>query len=76
MTKRLTPDAEHDRFEWEQLMHGVGCTCFRSPPCSTCMHPGNPINQEIDECWEEDTYDIAAACAEAMERIRKYIGAL
>ena len=33
-----------------------GCTCFLSPPCSFCTHPGNPLClEENDEAWEDVT---------------------
>lgn len=49
----LTPDAEFDR---EDFIHSYGhdgnCSCHLSPPCSSCVHPGNPLNQEEDsQCW-------------------------
>lgn len=31
-----------------------GCSCHISPPCSDCVHPGNPHNlDESDDLWEE-----------------------
>lgn len=31
-----------------------GCSCHISPPCSDCVHPGNPHNlAESDDLWEE-----------------------
>lgn len=55
MTKILTKEAQIDRDAFER--DSQGCTCFISPPCSHCMHPGNPINQDEDEsCWEEEEY--------------------
>lgn len=53
---KLTADAEADRedFEAEYGVRG-NCSCFISPPCSSCMHPGNPLNQdEDDDCWEPE----------------------
>lgn len=58
--KQLTEDAQWDRdaFEKRDDEYGVsladrGCICFTGcAPCSYCTHPGNPVNQEIDECWE------------------------
>lgn len=48
----LTPEAEAERHDFNQE-HGTGnCSCFISPPCNSCIHPGNPANQEEDEsCW-------------------------
>ena len=48
----LTPEAEADRDDFEREYSDRGCTCFISPPCGYCTHPGNPINQEeCDDCW-------------------------
>ncbi|MCK9394179.1 MAG: hypothetical protein M0Q44_01130 [Methylobacter sp.] len=47
----LTQQAEDDRVEWE--LNYDGCSCHISPPCSSCIHLGNPSNQdEDDSCWE------------------------
>ena len=52
MEKELTPEAEADRRRFEVSYRDVGCTCFQSPPCNHCIHPGNPANQAEDEsCW-------------------------
>jgi len=52
---RLTAEAQADRDEFERLSWNRGCTCFVSPPCSFCMHPGHPLNLEGDEtAWEPD----------------------
>lgn len=42
-----------DRREWESM---GGCSCHISPPCGSCVHPGNPMNCEDfeDEIWKED----------------------
>ena len=46
----LTQDAQIERDEFEVLYgEGGNCSCFRCPPCSSCTHPGNPMNQEEDE---------------------------
>lgn len=52
--KVLTPDAEHDRYEFESDYGSIrSCTCFLSPPCGYCTHPGNPDNQAEDvTAWE------------------------
>lgn len=48
----LTDLAEAERSDFHRK-HGDGnCSCFISPPCGSCTHPGNPRNQEeCDECW-------------------------
>lgn len=49
----LTEEAQFDRDTFEDEYRNRGCTCFISPPCSFCLHPGNPLNQEeSDDCWE------------------------
>lgn len=50
--RQLTTDAQHDRDAWGREHERSGCTCFLSPPCGHCMHPGHPGNQEGDDCWE------------------------
>lgn len=35
-----------------------GCTCFNSPPCGWCTHPGNPRNLIEDEhAWKMPVSD-------------------
>ncbi len=53
--KRLTEQAEADRTDFIST-HGSGgnCSCHISPPCDSCLHPGNPLNQdENPQAWEE-----------------------
>lgn len=57
--KQLTADAQFDRDDFERKdpeygrLSDRGCVCFTgAAPCSFCTHPGNPHNQEVDECWE------------------------
>lgn len=56
MTRRLTPEAEEDRNDFERLYgQGGNCSCHLSPPCVSCIHPGNPLNQDEDpEAWEPE----------------------
>jgi hypothetical protein len=49
----LTPEAQEERDDFERDRADGGCTCFIAPPCGYCTHPGNPLNQEVDECWME-----------------------
>lgn len=50
LVRVLTEDAELDRLDWKSL---GGCTCFISPPCSSCTHEGHPTSQEeTPECWQ------------------------
>lgn len=54
MTRELTPEAEVERNQFERECGHYGCSCFISPPCGWCTHPGNPHNQEEDEtAWCE-----------------------
>jgi hypothetical protein len=43
-------EAEADDF---RRVHGGGnCSCHISPPCCSCMHPGNPFNlNETEDAW-------------------------
>lgn len=46
----LTEAAQKDRDAYERIK---GCSCHIAPPCGSCTHPGNPMNQDEDEtCWE------------------------
>jgi hypothetical protein len=49
----LTKEAQEDRDEFNLRYANIGCTCFLSPSCSHCTHPGNPLCQEDDSCWED-----------------------
>jgi len=55
---RLTQEADGDRADFIREYGSSGsCCCHLSPPCSSCTHPGNPMNQdECDECWESDDF--------------------
>jgi hypothetical protein len=53
MERVLTAEAEADRADWDREHSDYGCRCHISPPCNSCVHPGNPMNQEEDDsCWE------------------------
>jgi len=53
--KVLTEQAQSDRNSFEELYGKRGnCSCFQNAPCASCMHPGNPHNQEDNEFWESD----------------------
>ena len=49
----LTPEAQDDRDDFEaQYGNNGDCSCHVSAPCGSCMHPGNPMQQENnDACW-------------------------
>jgi hypothetical protein len=54
---RLTAEAEAERLDFQREYGRDGnCSCHISPPCCSCIHPGNPLNQnEDDTAWEPDT---------------------
>lgn len=55
----LTPDAQAERDDFDQEHERRGCTCCISPPCSHCLHPGNPRNQEEDpDAWMDELLDL------------------
>lgn len=49
----LTPEAQADRDDFVSSYGDDGnCSCHLSAPCASCMHPGNPLQQDEDEsCW-------------------------
>ena len=50
MTRVLTPEAESERQDFEaEYGFDKNCSCHISPPCGSCTHPGNPINQDEDD---------------------------
>lgn len=68
--RALTSAADDDRLDWMAYYFDRGCSCHISSPCGSCLHPGNPINQEEDEsCWEPDFMDIDAAIEDARCRL-------
>jgi hypothetical protein len=53
--RRLTDGAQLERDDFEAKYGKGNCSCHISPPCSSCLHPGNPVNQEEDDsCWTTD----------------------
>lgn len=56
MDKRLTAEAEAERDAFVREYGRDGnCSCHLSPPCDSCLHPGNPLNQAEDPtAWEDD----------------------
>lgn len=58
--RRLTDEAELERSDFIRE-HGPegNCSCHISPPCGSCTHPGNPLNQnEDDSCWTPVAVDV------------------
>lgn len=71
--KVLTPEAEHERQQWESEFGGRGCTCFISPPCNSCTHPGNPANQDEDDTAWVDVFDLDEMCDRARRAVAQAI---
>lgn len=63
----LTYEAQCERDDFTALFGLDGnCSCHVSPPCGSCTHPGNPLNQaEDDQAW---MWDDMAALLDEMER--------
>ena len=62
---RLTDEWEAEAADFEREHGDRGCTCFISPPCSHCMHPGNPLNlAETPEAWVMGYEDTAAPASD------------
>lgn len=63
----LTYEAQCERDDFTTLFGLDGnCSCHVSPPCGSCTHPGNPLNQaEDDQAW---MWDDMAALLDEMER--------
>lgn len=54
----LTDRAHEQRgFYFENYGSYGNCSCHLGhPPCGSCTHPGNPLNQqEDDSCWRDMT---------------------
>ena len=51
----LTPEGELLEAQFKSIFRWGGCSCFISPSCGYCTHPGNPLNLEGDpEVWMEE----------------------
>ncbi len=42
--KKLTIEGEELKEEFKSTYADEGCRCHTNPPCSYCLHPGNPNN--------------------------------
>lgn len=52
MSRELMPWSEDEAADFERRYSCRGCTCFISPPCGYCTHPGNPRNlEETLDAW-------------------------
>ena len=53
MVRVLTPEAEDDSLDFVRDHGSEGnCSCHISPPCNSCMHPGNPLQlKSNDAAW-------------------------
>lgn len=65
MGKVLTPEAEAEHFQFiAEYGYGGNCSCHLSPPCNSCLHPGNPLNQAEDEtAWMDEPAEASASDA-------------
>lgn len=56
--KTIKPEWQTEADAFRRDYADRGCTCFLSPPCDFCLHPGNPANlAETEEAWEESLGD-------------------
>lgn len=70
MAKELMPWAQALADEFDEIYGDRGCTCFISPPCSHCTHPGNPLSLECDDdAWGEIHEVMAAEATEFISRV-------
>lgn len=61
--KRLKPEYEELYLDWMDLS---GCRCHILPPCSYCMHEGNPLAlEETPEAWEDDVEEVVKSSFDA-----------
>jgi hypothetical protein len=70
---KLTAQAESDAADY--IANYEGCSCHITAPCSSCVHPGNPINIEYrEDCWEIDpAWTLAGNVAESLiNNVRYY----
>jgi hypothetical protein len=71
MTLELMPWAQELAADFERQYGDCGCTCFISPPCGHCTHPGHPICLECTpEAWGEVHVVMAE---EALTRLKQFV---
>lgn len=52
--KQLKPEYQELADEFDLEYRDRDCSCHISPPCSRCIHEGNPLNlAEDDDAWEQ-----------------------
>lgn len=75
MSRELMPWAEDERADFVgRYGYDGNCSCHISPPCGSCVHPGNPLNLECtEEAWG-DHYEVLAAYAD--NELPKFIAEL
>lgn len=78
MEKKLTEDAQKDRDAFMFDLDGGNCSCHLSAPCTSCLHPGNPLNQDDDSFYEPMTSNeqngwAGKAAIEVMDRMEKEV---
>lgn len=68
----LTDAAQKDLDSFLSAFDGGGCTCFVSPPCNWCVHPGNPNNLAEDpDAWVQS--EVSKAVSEAHATMNVFI---
>lgn len=61
----LKPEYQEIADEFWHHYSDRGCTCFISPPCSYCIHEGNPSNlEENEDAWESELIGAVRDAAE------------
>lgn len=69
----LTEEAQADRDDFtSEYGHKGNCSCFTGcAPCSSCTHPGNPLNQEEDDsCWVKELQPMKLEEVKEGQRVR------
>ena len=75
MAKELKAWAEAERYQFMGL-EDRGCVCWTGcAPCSYCVHPGNPRNQEEDEDAWQEVFDLDELVAAARKVVADSIEA-
>lgn len=71
--KRLTPEGQRMKDEWDHLYKAKGCTCHDGLVCAHCAHPGHPYSLENNtKLWED--IPAPSRADKIMEAIRQMAG--
>jgi hypothetical protein len=66
--RELTEVAQAERDDFRAEYGDGNCSCHLSPPCNSCIHPGNPVNQENDD----DCYQPIDTGPDVMQAVRDF----